>query len=155
MFQASRGSRCGLTLIGALLLVLGCSLFEDEENFEVQISASASVVSPSEPVTFTVTAENRGSSRVVWGKGSSTCQLTTVVQIEGREHTALDVTKWCTADLVEAGLDPGESRTEVFHWSGHVAWPDTFGVLPPGDYEVRGAAGKKARSAPVAIEVRG
>ncbi|NIN98771.1 MAG: hypothetical protein GTN93_21200 [Anaerolineae bacterium] len=150
-----RGSRLRVPLVGAVLLILGCSLFEDEENLEVRISASASVASPSDPVTLTVTAENRGGSRVLWGKGSSTCQLTTVVRVEGREYPAPDITKVCTADLVEAGLDPGETRTEVFHWRGHATLPDTFGVLLPGKYEVRGAAGNKARSAPVVIEVMG
>ncbi len=153
--RVNRGFRSQLILVGALLFVVGCSLFEDEGNLVLEISASAGLVSSTEPVTLTVIATNRGSSRVTWGKGSSTCQLATVVRVEGKEYGAPDLTKVCTTDLVEAGLDPGETRTEVFDWRGHATLPDTVRLLPPGKYGLRGAAGKKAWSDPVVIEVTG
>ena len=136
----------------AVLIVGACSLFDDT-NFEVTISASSSFTSPSEPVTLTVKAENRGGSRVVWGQGSSSCQLGSLVRVEGRDFPAPDLIRPCTADLVDFGLDPGESQTESWNWAGYIVRGDSTQLLPPGTYQVRGAAGNVAVSAPIDIEI--
>ena len=62
----------------------------------------------------------------------------------------------CTDDLVEQGLGPGETRTERLEWRGTVVGEDKAVVqLPPGEYEVRGAAGETFLSARVQITVAG
>jgi hypothetical protein len=138
--------------IGFLFSGYGCGLF-DGDDLEVTLSADGSVTSETEPVTFTVTATNRGSDRVRWGRGSSSCQLGAVVRVGTRQEGALVNHGGCTDDLVDQALEPGESRTESFSWSGLIVEGGDFAVLPAGAYQVRGAAGTAARSAPLAITV--
>ena len=104
-------------------------------------------------MTLTVTATNRGSDRIRWGRGSSSCQLGAAVRLGGRQVEALVNHGGCTADLVDQALEPGGSRTESFTWSGLIVEGDDFAFLPAGAYQLRGAAGTAARSAPLAISV--
>ena len=135
---------------GLALLFAACSP-SDDTDLEVTISASSDVVSPSQPVTFTVSVENRGDSRIVWSMGSSTCQLALTVEVEGQDYPAHNM-RGCTMDYVEQGLDSGESRSEALTWLGHIR-RDSLELLPPGVYGVRAVAGDLARSAPIEIKV--
>ncbi len=139
-------------VIGFLAPGYGCGLF-DNDDLGVTLSADGSVTSETEPVTLTVTATNRGSDRVSWGRGSSSCQLGAVVRVAGRQVEARVNHGGCTDDLVDQALEPGESRTESFTWNGLILEGDDFAFLPAGAYQLRGAAGTAARSAPLAITV--
>lgn len=97
-------------------------------------------VSPDDPGWFRVTAENRGHQRVVWGRGSSSCQLGLVVQL-GFAFVRTNELRACTVDLAEQGLDPGATRSEVILWGGEVLTGSGPRVLEPGRYRIRGIAG--------------
>jgi len=133
-----------------LSLQTGCS-FGDDNALDLTASASSAVLTLGEEVRITVTAVNRGSTRVSWGWGSSTCQLHFVVRLGARDYPAA-TNRICTADWVEAALNPGESRTEHVDWTGWVV-RDSAELLPAGTYDIRGAAGKLWKSPPVALEV--
>jgi hypothetical protein len=149
-------SRCCLVLCTAFLLC-GCSLFHDEDcrdlaGLRVTISASGHRTSRLDPVIITVTAENTGDSRVVWGYGSSTCQLGAVVRIDGADYRTGEI-RGCTQDVVELWLDPGQTRTESWGWYGGI-WTDQGGeVLPAGRYRLYGTAGSWVSSNGIVIEV--
>ncbi len=116
------------------------------------------VVSPPEPEEFRVTAVNRGDERVVWGTGSSSCQLGLVVlDADGQRHN-VDF-RYCTSDLVEQGLDPGESLSETFLWGGMIMvhqepWSSlpALQALPAGQYRLFGTAGER-ESTPLLVTV--
>ena len=140
-----------------VVLLWGCSLFDDDDcediaRLKVAISASASLTSSSDPVDITVRAENQGNSRVVWGYGSSSCQLHAFVRIGENDYVTLDPRK-CTGDAVEQWLDPGESRAEGWTWVGEVWKDQEVEVLPPGRYAVYGGAGSWVSTSTVRIEV--
>ena len=149
-------SRCCLVLCTAVL-VNGCTVFDADDckdlaDLRVTISASGHRTSRLDPVIVTVTAENRGHSRVVWGYGSSTCQLGAVVRIDGADYRT-DAIRGCTQDAVQLWLDPGQTRTENWGWYGGV-WIDQGGeVLPPGWYHLYGVAGSWVSSNGIVIEV--
>jgi hypothetical protein len=109
------------------------------------------VVSPMEQEGFNVTAQNLGDERVVWGAGSSSCQLgLEVIHGNGERH---DINfRDCTDDLVEQGLDPGESLTETFVWGGTILLDGDWQTLPSGDYRLIGRAGEH-ESAPLVVTV--
>lgn len=110
------------------------------------------VVSPANPGEFTVTVQNTSAERITWGMGSSSCQLSLIVIADNVRHRA-DF-RACTDDLGEQGLNPGETRVEVFSWGGHV--PDIEGqpfLLPDGRYRVVGAAGTRAESRALWVRV--
>ncbi len=110
------------------------------------------LVSPDNPATFRVSAVNRSRQRVVWGMGSSSCQLGLVVHVSANERHRIDH-RACTADLVEQGLDPGRSRTEAFTWGGEVLEGNEMRVLDPGRYGVVGVAGDKGESGSITVTV--
>jgi hypothetical protein len=147
--------KCCLILSTGCILC-GCSLSDSDDeacqDLVVTIEASQQVVSPSEYVTLTVTAQNRGPSRVVWGYGSSSCQLGAAVRIAGIDLPTHGV-RACADDIAEHGLGPGESRQETWAWNGAVSGKQGPGYLAPGNYEVRGAAGAFLSRNPVNIEV--
>ncbi|MGH7450111.1 MAG: hypothetical protein ACRENG_02065 [bacterium] len=138
--------------LGAALLVCGCSIFDNDEQVEVAISASANSTSPTNPVTLNVTANNQGEGRVVWGRGSSSCQLDAVIQA-GNENYRVG---WraCTSDLAEQGLDPGERRNENWLWDGQIFQNNQAGPLPAGRYKIYGTAGGWLSKTPVEIEIK-
>lgn len=139
--------------LAGVLLGASCGLFDDDGEIDIQIAAEALVVTPSEPALLRVTAVNRGDSRVVWGRGSSSCQFGLLARVEDRFLRAQE-DRACTSDLAAQGLEPGESRTEELPWSGYVVRDGTATVLPPGRYEIRGFAGSAAWSAPVRITLQ-
>jgi hypothetical protein len=110
------------------------------------------LVSQSDPATFEVTAVNQTNERVVWGMGSSSCQLSLLLQLTLVERRLINH-RGCTDDLVEQGLDPGESRTEAFTWDGTVLSGGSLVALQPGRYHVIGVAGEKYASALLAVTV--
>jgi hypothetical protein len=128
-------------------------LAQSEGELQVTATANQSVASASNPVTVTVTAENIGDRRVVWGHGSGSCQLGLVVRV-GTTDLEAGPPRMCTMDYAEHGLDPGESRTEVFEWSGEALRDRTMIQLDPGVYELLGAAGEH-RSDPIRIILQG
>ena len=127
--------------VGVLAVMSGCADALSVDVVAVGVSGGA-IVSPSDPGVFNVTAENRGDDRVVWGMGSSSCQLGLIVQDVDGEWRSIDF-RGCTDDLVEQGLDPGESRTESFEWGGTIVVNGQDQTLPSGQYRVRGVAGSE------------
>jgi hypothetical protein len=124
-----------------------------EGGLQVTATADRSVASASDPVTVTVTAENLGDSRAVWGHGSGSCRLSLLVRVGATDLEAAPP-RVCTMDYVEHGLDPGESRREVFVWSGEAVRDRSVIQLDPGIYELLGAAGEH-RSEPIQIFLQG
>jgi hypothetical protein len=122
-------------------------------GIRVEIAADLRVVAGSRPVQVTVTAFNDGQERVIWGQGSSSCQLELWVEVEGAEYRG-DVGRMCTADYGDQGLEPGGMRREVFDWAGEVLRGGAVERLDPGVYRLRGGAGE-FRSEPLEMEVRG
>ena len=111
----------------------------------------AIVIRPGSQSEFEVTATNRTNQRVVWGMGSSSCQLGLVVLVSGQVRD-IDF-RACTDDLVEQGLNPDERRTERFVWDGHVSADGALSMLPPGLYRVFGIAGDEGQSAPLRVTI--
>ena len=138
--------------VACLAVFLGsCSLFDDDD-LRVTISTDEIVLSPGEELWISVTAENHGNTRISWGEGSTTCQLHLVVRFHSVDHVAPVIGRLCTSDMREMALDPGETETDVLPWTGYI-YRDSLLLLPPGKYEIRGAAGDVAKSEPVEIEV--
>lgn len=117
----------------------------DEGKLEVRAFTDILTATPESPVAIEVTATNVGTERVVWGRGSSSCQLSLVVVVSGAFREAI-AERGCTDDLAQQGLDPGESRSEVLPWAGRVREDGEIVLLPPGTYSLRGAAGTVAYS---------
>ncbi len=124
-----------------------------ESGVRVEIAADLTVVSGSRPIQVTVTAVNTSDERVIWGQGSSSCQLVLWVEVDGAEYRG-DAARICTADYGDQGLEPGGVRREVFSWAGEVARGGSVERLEPGLYRLRGGAGR-FRSEPLEVEVRG
>ena len=144
-------------VVGLTIFVSACSLFEDETRHtdprvEVAISATDSLVSPAHPTSLTVKADNRGSSPVLLGRGSSSCQLAAVVQIGSQQYRVAEL-RPCTADMVEQWLEPGESLIERWEWDGRILRDHAGELLPPGKYRAWGVAGKWTSRSAVEIEV--
>ena len=142
----------------SVALLVSCDSSDDVETFrpitrglDVDISVNRPVTSPGSPATLTVRARNVGASRIVWGQGSSSCQLHAVARVEGVDRRTVE-SRICLDDIVEQGLDPGEVRTESWEWSGEVIFDAEPEALPPGRYEVRGAAGATL-STPIDMDV--
>jgi len=147
----------GVGVAGGLVPIIACG--DPLAVTVVTLDVDGSVaVSPHEQEAFHVTAVNHGDERVVWGSGSSSCQLGLVVlDTDGRRHN-IDL-RDCTDDLVEQGLDPGESRTETFVWGGMIMvdqqpWSSLppLQALPAGQYRLVGTAGERD-SAPLWVTV--
>lgn len=138
------------TAVTALVVVLACRDSLGVSVVTMDVDGSV-VVSPTELEGFRVTAVNRGDERIVWGSGSSSCQLGLVVLDAASRRHNIDF-RDCTSDLVEQGLDPGESLTETFLWGGIIAVDQEMQVLPTGQYRVVGVAGER-QSPPLLVEV--
>jgi hypothetical protein len=140
-----------LVAVCGIVLVVGCGDSLSVDVVAVGVDGSP-VVSPMEPGSFAVTADNLRDERIVWGSGSSSCQLgLTVEDADGLWHD-IDFRE-CTADVVEQGLDPGESRTETFLWGGWIVVDEQIRTLPSGQYRVRGGAGGREESEPLVVRV--
>jgi hypothetical protein len=146
------------TALGVSVLALACGDPLGVSVVTLDVDGSI-IVSPDEPEEFHVMAVNHGDERVVWGTGSSSCQLGLVVLDADGERHSIDF-RMCTADLVEHGLDPGESRTETFLWDGRILvdqepWSSLppLQALPAGQYRVFGVAGDREQSAPLQVTV--
>jgi hypothetical protein len=100
----------------------------------------------------TLDATNLSDSVIVWGEGSSTCQLRayvrTVVQLL---RTSED--RGCTRDIVTWALYPRQTRREAFRWDGRVIRDGSIGSLPSGRYRVFAAAGALALSYGIRVRV--
>jgi hypothetical protein len=139
-----------MTAVSGLVLILACGDPLAVTVVTLDVDGSV-IVSPNELEAFHVTAVNSGDERVVWGSGSSSCQLGLVV-LDARESHNIDF-RVCTMDLVEQGLDPGESRTETFSWGGTIIVDQEIQVLPSGQYRVFGVAGDRGQSEPLLVTV--
>jgi hypothetical protein len=137
------------TLVAA---TIGCSDVLWDEGLGLTVTFSDSVVTPDQPVLVTLTAMNLGDS-VVWGTGSSSCQLDAFVLI-GAEERRIDVLRGCTDDLATQGLGRGDARTERWPWNGAALIEGAADTLPAGVYEVVAVAGEVARSEPRTIRVQ-
>lgn len=109
------------------------------------------IVSPASPGEFRVTVENRGTQEVAWGTGSSSCRLGLAVLLDDARAPIGD--RMCTADIVVHLLEPGGSRTETITWDGRIVAGDEMVALPPGRYQIVGAAGRRASSQPIWVDV--
>ncbi len=116
----------------------------------VEAVAERAVATAEQPALIEVTATNTGSRRLTYGSGSSTCRLHRLVRVDGTDRFAA-TERLCTADYRTHTLEPGASHTETLQWDGQVQIGAEIVRLEPGEYEVRGAAGHKGRSAPVLI----
>lgn len=130
----------------ALLVGCGtaCVAIFGAEDLELTLDVSSTTVRPDAPITVTVTATNTSDEPIVWGQGSSSCQLDAVVAV-GTDLFRIDI-RVCTEDLAPQGLDPGETRVEEWSWNGEILVQGTLDTLPPGDYRIWATAGTLARS---------
>ena len=133
---------CGMPRAAILVLTLllpACSAVLGTRGLTVAITAADGPLTPARPLVITVTAVNQGEERVVWGQGSSSCQLTAEVLDAGVYYPIGD--RVCTADYGPQGLDPGASRTETWEWDGTYRRDDGAVTLQSGAYQIRGRAG--------------
>jgi hypothetical protein len=142
-----RSAVAALTALGGS----GCALFDEDPP--ILLTVTASFAPGGLPATLTATAVNRSEARVVWGRGSSSCQLDVVVALSRAVWRRAVIPRICTDDLAEQSLDPGASRTEQLVWNGVVRDGESFESLGPGRYELRATAGSEALSPPVAVQV--
>ena len=155
----NRRAQLALRLFLPAVLALGGCIFsgDDEESgsdLRVSIDATEMIVSLTERARLEVGADNHGESRVVWGRGSSSCQFTAFVRV-GLKLYAAPGERACTGDFAEQGLDAGQSRREDWLWDGTVLGKNGWEKLPPGKYKVYGAAGKHLSRNSVTVRVLG
>ncbi len=137
----------------AAALLQGCAA-ANSEGLHVTASAERLTTGAEESVVVEVVARNTAAEPVVWGHGSSGCQMHLLVRVDGRDRKAVDA-RVCTMDYVAQGLDPGESRSERIPWDGRVLVDGSEKVLPRGEYELRAAAGDLETSDALLIRVEG
>jgi len=133
----------------SVLAMVGCALTMPG-FLKVTALAEKPIATFEEPALVRITATSVAERRFTFGEGSSTCQLHLLVRVDGIDRRAVDE-RLCTADTRTHSLQPGESRTELLPWSGRVQMDDEIVDLHPGLYEVRGGAGFKGVSAPIAV----
>jgi hypothetical protein len=141
-------------VVGTVLLVAASACaFTTPESLYLVAVAENGAATPEQPAVIEVTVTNEGNRRVTYGSGSSTCQLHLLVRVDGADRFAA-TERICTADHRTYTLEPGASRMETLEWDGRAWIGDEAVHLEPGEYEVRGAAGHKAMSAPVIISLQ-
>lgn len=153
----AKSSRLRYVLIVMLLVTGGCRSIFGASDVRIATVTDSPEARPSAPASLSVTATNVGYAVASWDRGSSSCQLTLVVRVQGKDVYAPHDAGVCTMDLAPRTLAPGESRTENLRWSGHAQLGitrESVVLLPPGTYEVRGAAGRQFVGAPILITVR-
>ena len=141
--------------LGALycvLMLVACADLGPTGPLEVTLAVEGVEVSPSSSVVMTVTATNNTTGRIVWGTGSSSCTLGVAVRVDGTWVPML-AGRLCTTSITEHALEPGQTRTELFLWSGRIRRNDESESLPAGTYCVRAEAGAMGASEAVAIIV--
>lgn len=154
MRRSVAGSLFHTALIGlAALGTAGCALFDEDPAILLTVTVGGGPNPTAPEPTLTVTALNRSDARVVWGQGSSSCQLDAVVALSRTVWKRAVISRGCTDDLVEQGLDPGASRTEQLVWLGEVLGDGVPEYVPRGHYDVRATAGTVALSKAVSVEV--
>ena len=140
-------------LLGAAgLASAGCDDLFGGTDLDLTLAVSDTLVGPDRPVTVTITATSTGDA-VAWGQGSSSCQLTAVVRVDGRDHS-IDL-RGCTDDLVLQGVVAGGTRVEQWSWSGEYLTDTGFEPLPTGRYDLFALAGDLERSDGEAVRVQG
>lgn len=149
--SASSLGSFSLAVLALAAAAPACRVVLGTNDLVVTVAVSRTELPADGPVGVSVTAVNTGDRRIVWGQGSSSCQLGAVVRVDGVDRR-IDL-RGCTADLVPQGLDPGRSRTEEWPWSIEYFGGTSLVPLPPGEYEVYGLAGDRARSRAVRIRV--
>jgi len=147
-----------LLLLSAAALS-GCLLSDDDDDRDsaglvLAIAASEPSVAPTEFARIDVSGVNAGKRRVVWGRGSSSCQFSAIARVDGKFYHALDE-RACTDDLAEQGLDPGRSRAESWTWNGLILKNGGWEQLPAGVYTLYAAAGDHTSRHPVTVRVFG
>ncbi len=140
--------------VGAMAGVLACADLGPSGPLQVTLAVGGAQASRSDPVLITVIATNNTTARVSWGVGSSSCTLGAAVRVNGTWVPVLGE-RVCTGDMAEHALDPGNTRTEAFSWSGQVRRNGRTESLPPGTYQIRGEAGSRGTSGTVTITVSG
>jgi hypothetical protein len=125
------------------LAAMGCDDLFGGSGLDLSVAVSDTLVGPDRPVTVTLTATSSGDA-VAWGQGSSSCQLTAVVRVAGRDHS-IDL-RGCTDDLVLQGVTAGGTRVEQWTWSGEYLAESGFEPLPAGRYHLYALAGDLERS---------
>jgi hypothetical protein len=139
-------------LLGAAgLASVGCDDIFGGSDLDLTLAVSDTLVGPDRPVTVTITATSTGDA-VAWGQGSSSCQLTAVVRVDGSDHS-IDL-RGCTDDLVLQGVVAGGTRVEQWSWSGQYLTDTGFEPLPAGRHELFALAGDLERSDGVGVRVQ-
>ena len=152
------GRRANSLAVASLLLAvaglasMSCDDLFGGSDLDLTLSVSDTLVGADRPLTITLTATSTGEA-VAWGQGSSSCQLTAVVRVDGKDHS-VDL-RGCTDDLVLQGLVAGASRVEQWSWSGQYLTDTGFEPLPAGRYELYALAGDLERSEGVGVRVEG
>jgi len=149
----SKRHLAAVALLGAAgLASVGCGDLFGGSDLQLTLAVSDTLVGPERPVTVTLTATSTGDA-VTWGQGSSSCQLTAVVRVAGRDHS-IDL-RGCTDDLVLQGVIADGTRVEQWTWSGEYLVDTGFEPLPAGRYELYALAGDLERSDGEAVRVQG
>jgi len=130
----------------------GLARFGGWDNLIVTISSPDSIISHDGFVSLRVEARNEGANYLIWGHGSSSCQLGAIVEYNGLQYSVSEF-RVCTEDLAEQGLAPGESRVETWLWDGQILSPNGPSRLPAGRYRLFGNAGSWLSRDCVVIEV--
>jgi hypothetical protein len=138
-------------LLSAAVPAAGCSKPAPEDQFELALQASDTLVGPDAPITLTVTATNSGDAPVTWGEGSSSCQFSAIVLV-GTDELPIGL-RPCTMDLVPLTLGAGETRTESWEWRGDISPQGRLENLPSGEYRIQASAGTLVQSDPLIIRV--
>lgn len=88
----------------------------------------------------------------MWGRGSSSCQLSLAVVTPTGQRFEADV-RACTEDLIEQALAPGATRTETFEWGGEAYEGGQLVFLTPDTYRLIANAGEKGESQPIELQL--
>jgi len=142
--------RASLFLTAVVLVAAGCGDLLGGSNVELTLTVSDTLVGPDRSITITLSATSTGDA-VAWGQGSSSCQLTAVVRVDGADHS-ID-RRPCTDDLVLQGVVAGGTLTEQWTWSGEYVADGVLDTLPAGRYRLYALAGDSERSGGAVVRV--
>jgi hypothetical protein len=121
------------------------------ESLNIVVSADPTAFSPGEAVILLIEVENHTDSHIMVPVTSSSCQFTAVIRYGDRDCPILD-SRICTCDAPTVSFDTGERRTESWTWTGEIIVNGVPEQLPPGQYELRGVAGR-FKGAPIIVDV--
>lgn len=136
--------------LASVLIAAGCGDILGGSDLVLSVTVSDTLVGPDRPTRVTLTAVNDGDA-VAWGQGSSSCQLTAVVRVDGKDYAIS--TRPCTGNLVLQGAAGGETLTEQFEWQGAYLVGDAVAQLPAGPYHLYALAGDLERSGSQPVRV--